>query len=73
MTMDVNVGKIGLDERTSELAADFIEMSKTGSKKTYRIDMGEEAKSVINNFIALGILITISVAACSIFKTIYSA
>lgn len=73
LDMDVKFGKLGLDEKTAELANDFIEMSKTGSKKTYRIDMGDEVKTVANGFITLGILTVISVTVCSIFKTIYSA
>lgn len=73
MDMDVKVGKIGLDEKTAEIAMNFIEMNKVGSKKTFRIDMGDEAKAVMNGFISLGILITISITICSIFKTIYSA
>lgn len=73
MDMDVKIGKIGLDEETARIATDFIEMSKAGSKKTYRFDMGDEVKSVMNGFISLGILITVSITVCSIFKTIYSA
>ena len=71
--LNIHIDKIGLDEATAKIAEAYIESAKHRTKKTYRLEVGEEAKSVINAGIALGVLGILSYCTVTVFKIIYGA
>lgn len=73
MKADVKVdfGKIGVDNDTLQVMRDYTDAQSKGLKKTYRFEVGEEAKGVVTGFVAIGVLSILCFTATSIFKTIY--
>lgn len=74
MKADLNVafGKIGLDDDTAKIFNEYIQSQKNGSRKTVRVEVGEEAKSVFNGVITLGVLGILAYATVSICKIVYA-
>ena len=70
---DINVmfNKVGLDENTLQLLREYTESQAKGTKKTYRLEVGDEAKGIVSGFVALGVLGIIAYATTSIIKIIY--
>lgn len=69
--LNINVSKIGLDDKTTKLAESYIESAKLPSKKVFRLEVDEESKGILKGIVATGIIGIISLTAVSIFKTIY--
>ena len=69
--LNINVSKIGLDDKTTKLAESYIESTKLPSKKVFRLEVDEESKGILKGIIATGIIGIVSLTAVSIFKIIY--
>lgn len=69
--LNINVSKIGLDDKTTKLVESYIESTKLPSKKVFRLEVDEESKGILKGIIATGIIGIVSLTAVSIFKTIY--
>jgi len=71
MKVDVQFNKIGLDDNTLRALHDYIETQTKGTKKTYRFEIGEDAKGVVSGLVALGILGVVAYTTTSIIRVIY--
>lgn len=69
--LSINISKIGLDEKTTQLAENYIEASKKPTKKIFRMELDEDSKGILKGVIATGIIAIVSLTTVSIFKTIY--
>ena len=67
----VDFGKIGVDDDTLQVMKEYTNVQSKGLKKTYRFEVGEEAKGVVTGFVTIGVLGILCFTATSIFKTIY--